>query len=88
MTNDDLFSISYCYSFVSFKIYEKKRVWCIWEKPTPINTHYESEEGDFVIKGNKDKFFIVKDNGLVFEVVNGQIVSVTNNSTKHIYEVN
>lgn len=70
------------------KYMKRKGYGVFGKKPTPINTHYESEEGDFVIKGNKDKFFIVKDNGLVFEVVNGQIVSVTNNSTKHIYEVN
>lgn len=66
---------------------KRKEYGAFGEKPTPINTHYESEEGDFVIKGNKNKFFIEKDNGLVFEVVNGQIVSVTNNNTKHIYEV-
>lgn len=68
--------------------YMKRKGDSVFEKKTiPINTHYKSEEGDFVIKGNKDKFFIEKDNGLVFEVVDGQIVSVTNNNTKHIYEV-
>ncbi len=40
-----------------------------------ISQKYESVEGNFVIKGNKNKFVITKNNNISFLVENGQIVA-------------
>lgn len=52
-----------------------------------VNQQYHSKEGNFVVKGTKNKFKIQKDNGLIFTVVDGQIVSITDKKDRHTYEV-
>ena len=46
-----------------------------------IHTRCRLDEGNFRITGKKDNFSILKDNNFLFEVVNGEIVSIKDIST-------
>lgn len=56
-------------------------------KESSINKCYNSDGEEFVIQGTKDNFKIRKNNELLFTVVDGQIVSVTDKYGKYMYEV-
>lgn len=52
-------------------------IWAIIEyKQKLFCQAFACDEGDFIVKGRKDKFIIQKDNRFQFLVVDGKIISV------------